>query len=348
MITIAIAVVCGVLGLKTKFPAGAIVGSLIGVAVFQVLTGKAELLPNTKLFTQCVAGLFIGKNINRKNVSMLPGVWKPALVTTFGVILFCIGMGYVLSYIGGYDLGTALFCCAPGGMLDMTLAADDMGADASVVSVMQLGRYIAVVLLLPWVLKICSGKEGREKIANKRAENMASDSKTDAIPVKTKVFNASASLAVAIICGWLGSYTGLPASGIIFSMLGVMAFNLIVQRAFMPLWMKRVAQILAGAVIGTNITLDGLMRMKDALVPALCIVGGFVLMNILVGLLVHRISDLDLLTSFFCCCPGGMSDVILIADEYGADTPRLTLVQLSRCVCAMSFFPTIVYLLAAG
>lgn len=342
IITLLIAAICGLAGLKTKFPAGAIVGSLIGVAALQVLTGNAVLLPKTKLFTQCVAGLFIGKNINRQNIMMLKSVWKPAIITTVGVISFCICMGYVLSYFGGYDLATALFCCAPGGMLDMTLAADDMGADSSIVSVMQLGRYIAVVLILPGVLQMFAKKN-----ASAKRDRTASTVQPAIIPTAKKTFgNAAFTLLIAVISGYFGSLTGLPASGIIFSMFGVILFNLAAQRAFMPLWMKRVAQILAGAVIGANISMDGLLRMKEAMIPALCIIVGFIAMNVLVGMLVYKISDFDMLTALFCCCPGGMSDVILIADDYGADTPRLTLVQLSRCVCAMTLFPTIVYIIA--
>ena len=39
IITIAIAVACGLLGKKLRLPAGLLVGSMVGVAAFHTLTG---------------------------------------------------------------------------------------------------------------------------------------------------------------------------------------------------------------------------------------------------------------------------------------------------------------------
>lgn len=341
LLTLAVAAAGSFLATKLKIPAGAILGSLVSVAVLQVTTNYAAVPVYTKLFTQILAGLFIGKNIVREDFVILRTIVKPAVVAVTGVISFSLAMGFLLYAFSQYDMVTSLFSSAPGGIIDMTLAADDLGADTAIVSVHQLFRFIGIVALLPAVLRQSRKSEATACPAQKAA---AEDPKK-AWSLRKKIGCACLTFGVAAVTGYIGRISGIPAAAILFAMFGAAGLNISYGRAYMPIQAKRVAQMCAGALIGSGISMATLISLKSALATTLFIVIGFLIMNLLIGYLVHRVSNIDLITSFFCCCPGGLSDVVLIANDFGADMPKLTVIQVMRCVCVLGFYPSIVHLL---
>jgi membrane AbrB-like protein len=327
--------------MKLKIPAGAILGSLVSVAVLQVATGYAAVPVNTKLFTQILAGLFIGKNIVRQDFVILRTIMKPAVVAVTGVITFSLAMGFLLYAFSNYDMVTSLFSSAPGGIIDMTLAADDLGADTAIVSVHQLFRFIGIVALLPAVLR--KSRKGEEAVCP--GQTTATLDPKKAWSQRKKIGCACLTFGIAALSGYIGRLSGIPAAAILFAMFGAAGFNMIYGRAYMPVQAKRIAQMCAGALIGSGISMTTLISLKSALATTLFIVVGFLIMNLSVGYLVHRIGNIDLITAFFACCPGGLSDVVLIANDFGADMPKLTVIQVMRCVCVLGLYPSIVHLL---
>ena len=43
--------------------------------------------------------------------------------------------------------------------------------------------------------------------------------------------------------------------------------------------------------------------------------GGMLCLNLIMGFVIHKVTDLDWITSFMCAVPGGMSDTPIIAAE---------------------------------
>jgi membrane AbrB-like protein len=340
---VAVAAAGGLAAFRLKIPAGLIIGSLVGVAALQIFTGAAALPANAKLFTQIVAGLFIGKNIRRQDFAVLRPIAKYAFITVAGVIAFSLAMGFVLYLFSGYDLVTSLFCAAPGGIIDMTLAAHDLGGDAAVVSLHQLFRFIGVVALIPAILSKNAAKP--QKPCCGQPQSVRLPGKED-WPADKKRRWALLTFGAATAGGLIGRLSGIPAGAIIFSLFGAAALNIGSGSAYMPIWAKRVAQLLAGALIGSGITLETLISLRSAILTTTMVLAGFLTMNLALGFLLHRISGIDLMTSFFSCCPGGLSDIVLIADDFGVDMPKLTVIQVLRCVCVLGLYPSVVYLVS--
>jgi hypothetical protein len=48
---------------------------------------------------------------------------------------------------------TAFFSSTPGGMMEMTLMAEASGGEGAKVALMQLARFIGIVLILPPIIK---------------------------------------------------------------------------------------------------------------------------------------------------------------------------------------------------
>ncbi len=149
IVTLVIGIAFGCIAIKLKIPAGGMLGALFAVAVFNVFTGEAYLPSQAKVFTQTISGLFIGCKISRSELKSLKTLIKPAILNMSLIILACLGMGVCLYFVSDYNMATCAFATAPGSMTDMAIISVDMGADTSVVSVLQLVRLITILGLFP-------------------------------------------------------------------------------------------------------------------------------------------------------------------------------------------------------
>lgn len=152
-ITILVGMLGAGIGLKLKVPAGAMIGSLFSVAVFNILTDSAYLPESYKIITQISTGTFIGAKITFDDIKGLKKVFFPAFLMVVLMGVFNIFMGMLIHYLTSIDIVTALFATAPGGIADMTIISYDFGADSSKVAVLQLIRLISVVTIIPVIIK---------------------------------------------------------------------------------------------------------------------------------------------------------------------------------------------------
>jgi uncharacterized membrane protein AbrB (regulator of aidB expression) len=72
--------------------------------------------------------------------------------------------------------------------------------------------------------------------------------------------------------------------------------------------------------------------MSQVVKPALIMLGTFLVLNLAAGFLINLISIIDLLTALLCAVPGGVTDIPIIAEDMGADTSKVALLQLARYI----------------
>ena len=153
IVTLAAAIIGGLIFHRLKLPAGALFGAMIFVAVINCIIKENITFPaELKIALQIMAGAFIGLNINREFLSVLKTLVIPALVIVVSVILLNLIIGYLLYKIAGLDSATALFASAPGGIMEMILVADSLGADTVKVAILHLVRLLAVLTCIPLIL----------------------------------------------------------------------------------------------------------------------------------------------------------------------------------------------------
>ncbi|MBU5482889.1 AbrB family transcriptional regulator [Clostridium sp. MSJ-11] len=154
--TLVIALLGGYIGIKAKIPAGALVGAMISVAIYNIYTGKGDIPYNFKLLSQIVVGGMIGLNFTMDSVKQLKSLIFPAIILVVGLTLFSLILGFIIHKITGLDLITSLFSSAPGGITDMTLISEAYGADISKVALLHLMRLVTVITVMPIAIKIFS------------------------------------------------------------------------------------------------------------------------------------------------------------------------------------------------
>lgn len=335
--TVVVGIAGSVLLYRLGLPAGAMVGAIVFVGAFQIATGQGWFPRIVKTAVQALAGSFVGQRIGRKDVAELRTVTRPALVLFIGIVAMSVGTGLLIRRVSPLDTATAILSSMPGGMTDVALMAPDVGADPARSTALQLVRYLIAILILPQVnVQIC--RKYAPQAIGSPPEKQAS--------VRTRK-NALVTLLIAAVTGALGKLSSFPAGAMVFPMIAVAVFNVRTGSAWIPKRMKLAAQCLAGVNIGVTITLAELMTFRELLVPSVLVAVNCVMVNYLLGFLIHRGCGLDLPTSLFSSVPAGVSDMALVSVEQGGDAPKVAVLQLVRYVCTMVFMPSLIKILAS-
>lgn len=361
MIKLAITLIIGLIGgltaMRLKVPAGAMVGSMLLVAIFNVITGNAYMPQDVRIITQMAAGAFIGAGIRYKDVLDLKKMIKPAILMIVAMITLDTLMGYIMYNITGIDLVTSLFACAPGGIVDMSLISNDLGADSSKVALLQLVRLMSVMMLFPMITKFISSRISGSKNINSASEKLAiteaakqssdlqknnKEVKEDNKEKKNRIINLILTLGVAAVAGLIGYKLGIPAGAMTFAMIATAALNVIFERGYMPLNLRRLTQVFAGVLIGERMTYGDIIALKSVLIPAFILLIGIIAVNLCIGFFISKTSGLDLISALLASAPGGVSDMAIIAKDLGGDAPKVAILQLTRYVCVIAIFPIII------
>lgn len=346
LITLAIAAAGGLLGRKLRIPAGTILGAIVFVVIFNLATDLAFVPADSRVLLQILAGIVLGSSVTKKDVLSLRLLLLPCLVLVTGMIILNFFFGFLMFRFGGLDLKTALFATAPGGLVDMALIADELGANMLQVSGLHLFRILFIFIALPGMFyRIVNGKNGtRRKRPNAPLpidnEVMASGHIARKISRVNdlKAFILTLLIAAAGgICFWL---IGINAGALIGSMVAVAAFNVFTGKAFCPTHLRTVVQIAAGAFVGQSMDRDGLAAMWALPVPLLIMVVSVLTFTLLISLVMSRLTRLDHTTCLLASAPGGLQEMALIAEDLKSDAPKVLVLQTVRLVVVIILFPT--------
>lgn len=333
LLTIVIGSIFGLCFYKMEVPGGMMVGPIIGVVIFNILFQRAVMPYEAKIATQLISGAFIGVGISRDDLKQLKKLIKPVIILLSGMLLLNMLMGFIIYLVGPMDLKTAFFCAVPGGMTYTPIIATEMGADGAVVALMQFVRLCAGIGVFPSMISYLCKKE---------SEVEKGDNAKDKPPYTHKGFFTA--IVIATITGILGKFTGIPAGTLLGSLLGTIAIKQFYPKCMLPIWVRRVAQVLAGAYIATGFKTDDLSNFKLLIVPAIVMLLGYFGACIGIGYLIKKYGGLTAKEGMLAATPAGASDMALIAADIGVNSPDVIVLQISRMLSAIIIFPQVIML----
>lgn len=347
--TLIVGLIGGYIADKKKIPAGFMVGSLFAVAIFNIFFNRAFLPTYFRFTTQVATGTYLGTKFYRKDIVSLKQVFIPGLLMSMLMISFSFVISYIMSKGFGMDYVTAVFASSPGGLMDISLLAYEFDANTSQVALLQLIRMVSVIIFVPFF-----SKKYYEKISVKEEikyqSNKKDEDKKEEIKIKKYNFLDNYDLLVITIVigvfgGAIGYFLKIPAGAMSFSMLAVAIFNVKTQKSYMPLGLRKIIQSIGGALIGSRVSLEDVIEMKDLFIPIIIVIVGFCLMNILVGFLLYRMTNFSLMTALLSSAPGGMSDIAIMAEDLGANGSQVAMMQFIRVCFIISIYPIIIKIL---
>jgi membrane AbrB-like protein len=313
-------------GERLKFPAPAILGPLLflGIAGFWGLpiSPPSWLRP----LLSVILGVILGLRCNVASIGMarelaLTALWLTALTSLAALALIPLGI----------DKTTAVFAAAPGGITEIALTAMSFGAHAFTVAILQLSRMLFTLILIPFLVRLkCAASQKAKK-------NQAAP---DGSAVSPGAPQWIALAALGLFSAGLFSAIGIPASNLTGPMLAVGAYTRIRKRSFrIHKNLQKIAQIGVGGLIGLSVTRESILSFPSYILPILCLnvimVGGCCVL----ALVLFKLTGWDMTTCLIAAAPGGLSPMILLSIEMGADSNRVVLFQVLRITLALLLTP---------
>lgn len=337
VLTLAVGAAVGFLFLKGKIPGGMMVGALVGAVALNISTDLAFMPSTARMAAQITAGAFIGATIKKSDVRRIPKLAKPALILLCGMLVLNLVMGFVIHLLSGLDWLTSFFCAVPGGMSDVPIIAAEMGANGAAVALTQFFRLVCGVGIFPSIIMLLTRQETMQehKLQTKEAQ------------AKPALRSVGMTIGVAAVCGIAGKLSGIPVGTLMFAMIGTAMLKLATNRAVIPLWLKRVAQVLSGTYIGCSIGLQELLELRYLILPALLLVIGYLINCFVISTLLHRICGMTRREAMLVATPAGASDMALISGDMGISNPDLNVLQIIRMITVVSVFPQIIHLMVS-
>ena len=338
LLTLAAALGMGVLVFKLNVPGGMLVGAILGAAALNIATGQAYIFPQARVLTQALTGAYIGCMMTREDVRHLPRLIQPYFFVLVSLLVLNLAMAAVFYRATDLDLLTCLFCAAPGGMSDTPLIAMDMGADGSVVAVMQFVRMIFGMGCLPTVILLsdrllepeaAKALESRIQQQNKRVQ------------AKPTFLGFLPTMCLAMAAAGLGKLSGVPAGALSAALIVTVALKLSGRCPGMPIWLRQVAQVVSGCCIGSGITRDQIFAMRQLALPAVALCLGYIACCVGVGLVLSRLFHIPPREAMLTLSPAGATEMALIAADLGVESTNLVVLQICRLVGVMLIFPQI-------
>lgn len=346
--TLLVAIVGWRLARRLGLMAPSMLGPMIAVGATNALFGYAEMPTWVRVFAQGISGAFIAMSITRADIRNMRRLAAPGALLLCMLTVNTLTMGVVIHELCDIDLMTSLFSCIAGGVTDTTLISMDYGTNVGTVALMQTSRLVMVLLIFPyWIRFMCrnepdepvreaagldasGGRVRSEGIFGRLTESRASKA----------TFTVALSLALALI----GKASGIPSASMVLPLVAVAALNITKGACAMPVPVKDAARLLAGSLVGTDITASTFSSLTTTLVPVLLLFASYWVLNLVFGLICSRTGLLDLKSALFVSSPGGASDMALIAADLDADLAKIAVLQVLRAVYAVAVMPTVVVL----
>jgi len=337
IVTIFIALIGSNIMVKLKVPAGALIGAVLAVGLFQIIIGKAYVPSVFKTISSLITGSFLGSRITKNDIRSLKKIPVSAAIMLFGMFSYNGICAYVLSRFCKMDVVTSFLATAPGGMSEMSLVAIDMNANSAMVSSIQVIRIIIVTTTTPFILRFVLNRWTSADVYKN-----SSNSDNASAENKKKEKNLFLTLLVGLSGGLIGKFLGVPSGALIFSMFACIGYNVLTGKAFLPVKARRFSQCFNGAIVGTKLLMSDLLVLKSIFSTVIILTLGWIVLDICLGWVLFKFGELNPQTALFAASAGGASDMGLISEEMGGNAALVSVLQMCRVVGVVIACPLLV------
>lgn len=343
LLTLAVGAAGGYLLFRLKFPGGLIVGAIIATALLGICFDAAVVPGVTRTVAQITAGAFIGCSVSKEDMGRLPKIIRPLAILIGGYLILNLTVGFLFfAFFPQLDPCTGFFTAVPGGMSDIPVISADLGANVPQVAVMQFVRMAVGVGAFPAIIAAVNQRELAASPAPAGPSPADGGAPAPAQDKRPRIVLLT--VAVGAAFGFLGKASGIPAGTILFSTVSVLVLKLSTGRAFVPRWLKRVAQVLTGCYVGCYFGMEELLQLKYLILPAAILLAFYVGNCFFMGWLLPKITHLNRAEAMLIATPAGASDMALISSDIGVDNPDVIFIQILRMIIVITTFPHLINL----
>ena len=309
-------------------PTPMLFGGLAGALAYALARPAEPLSLPPVAFTsaQACVGVVVGTSIEWANLVELGPRWSIVVIVSVFSLVVSVFVGQLLIRRGATPV-TATFSSIAGGAAGLTAMADDLGADARVVAVLQYLRLLVVLVTMPIVVGLVFGAT---------SDGLGLDVEVASWPVSVLY------VVVAAVVGlWFGTAVRMPSAAIlgplvVASLLTLLPFFSDVE---VPAPVQAAGYLVIGVQIGLRFTVASL-RSISRMVPValfsiavtLIACGGLAWVLVLTT----GASPLD---AYLATTPGGIYAVMGTSAATGGDVTFVAATQVLRLLIVLASAP---------
>jgi membrane AbrB-like protein len=318
----------GFLGNLVKLPLPWMLGALLINASMCIF--RPKLVPENYAFPLqfrmifiAIIGVMIGSQVSSDLISQFPLIGMSILGLTAFVPLAFMANIAIFQRLGGYNCTTAVFCGAPGGLMETIAMGEARGCDIRLLSMQQFLRIIVVITLVPVIMSLWIGEPLGSAAGLK-------------IGISNREMTAQGitiSLLAALVGLFLGRRLKLPAGQLMGPLVMAALVNLSgLATITLPNSLIIIAQIVIGTSLGTRFSGLNKSMLLRAIGLSFASVSAMMLIGIIICLILSYSKQfpLDLLLISFA--PGGLTEMSLIALTLSANPALISLHHLYRII----------------
>src|SRR5436190_8839421 len=328
--TLGIGTAGGLVFIWAGLPGGLISGAMIAVGA-AALAGRQLALP--PVMTQSVLvllGISLGALVSRQLIQHMSDYPLTIGLLALATFSSTFGSSLYLQRMHGWDPTSALLAGSPGALSQITMLAAEKGADVAAIAVVQTMRVIILTAALPLLLALTG---------------IAPSAPAEVISLIASPLELAVLAAAAVATALLLRLAKFPASW----MFGAMIASSVLHgtgliEGGLPPWMRGVALVGIGAVIGTRfarISKSTLVSHINAGLGSFAVAIAISAVFVTVIVLATHVRFADVVVAF---APGAMDAMLALALTLHIDPILVGAHHLSRFVFVSITTPGIVHL----
>ncbi len=138
------------LGGRLKLPSGYLIGGMLaGLLAKAAFSSNVPAGNVLSIVSQILVAYVLVSNSNVEVIRSHPEVIPIALGYIVVLSAFCLGLAIILNKVFHFDIRTAIFATAPGGLSGMALSMNESGAETPISMTFHLFRMILVLVTTP-------------------------------------------------------------------------------------------------------------------------------------------------------------------------------------------------------
>lgn len=302
---------------------------------------QAKPNSNSRKIGQILVGLTIGFSIQHSNLTALSAHIPIFILLASCLLLGGVTIGYIYSRIERTDLLTAVLATIPGNIGVMASMAADYGRSTALVSLVQLIRFTAIILVVPLIANVSNPHDIKIIISSVTKDLFAFDLKSilllsSLLSANSLAIQVSQKLKVPVAAFFSSILVGLSFD----SLLNLLPFLPHIDFNLPPLF-NLIGQVLLGMTIGEYWGMNPNLTRRTVACASIPVVLTFLTGFLAAGIAMF-ITHWDWLTCLLVTSPGGSPEMILISLALNHHVEIVTAGHLVRLVAINLSLPALV------
>jgi membrane AbrB-like protein len=155
---LALGLIGGLIGAKLRIPAGTMIGAMLAIVLFKMLTKLHWEIPrNFTFILQVFLGIAVGASFQPAMILVMKKIALPVVISCVVLVVTGALLAIIFTRLGILDMGTAYLGTSPGAMSALVVLALDSPAQPMLVVCFHFIRVIFVILTAPLIFRWISG-----------------------------------------------------------------------------------------------------------------------------------------------------------------------------------------------